>query len=168
MKKLVILSALFLALILSACSENSVAPVGNTSVDEQFVLQKTKSMVLGSSYKVNLMDKDYPKVQWEVIVEMPNGALVKYHYFSDGNIREIEGLTGPFEYELKVGDGYVAYSYARKSALKGVDGKIYNWKFGQDESEGRTLQFRFFIEKDGKKFEVRLNGVTGDIIRIKD
>jgi uncharacterized membrane protein YkoI len=167
MKKLLAISTILIALLISACSESSnPLQSGTQGVDEQFVLKKTKSLAEGISYRADNSSADKNQGEWEVTVTMSNGALVKYSYTVSGELREVKGLTGPFEYELRTGEQYVLYSYARKSALKAVTGEITFWKFQKDESDNR-FEYRFDITKDNRSYEVRLHAVTGDVIRVR-
>ena len=53
------------------------------------------------------------------------------------------------------------------AALNAVDGNILEWKLEKDESDN-NWQYRFEIESAGNNFEVRINAVTGTILRIKN
>lgn len=150
----------------AACSENTLEPDLNNEQDA--VISKTTSMTNGSAAIISVSSNQQSN-QWEVRIDMPgDGGLVKFEYTIGGNeLRQIRGLTPSFNYEIEPGKGLISYSSARVAALNAVDGNILEWKLEKDESDN-NWQYRFEIESAGNNFEVRINAVTGTILRIKN
>jgi uncharacterized membrane protein YkoI len=83
-----------------------------------------------------------------------------------GNIREIHGLTGPFDYSLDPGNGLMSYQDIRAIALNAKSGNIASWKFEKDESDNRW-EYRFFITAGNGNWELRISAVDGQVLRIR-
>ncbi len=103
--------------------------------------------------------------KWDVKFVTINGAVVKFEYKSDGTLKEIQGLTGPFNYELDPENGAVVYSEARSNALAAKDGNIVYWKL---KREGDGWEYRFLITNYNQEYEIRIDGTTGKVTRVKN
>ena len=159
-----ILFSLFLSgtILLAACSESSTtAP---TSGGQDDVIAKTTAMTNGSGSVISTVKNDDTQ-HWEVRVDMPgDGGIVKFEYQLNSNeLREVKGLSSSFEYEIEPGNGLINYSNAKSTAISAVNGSISEWKLEKDVSDN-NWQYRFQIGSS----EVRINAVTGNIIRIKN
>lgn len=81
-------------------------------------------------------------------------------------IREIHGLTGPFEYDLNPGNNLLLYQDIRIIALNAKSGSITSWKLEKDESDNRW-EYRFFITANDGNWELRISAVDGQVLRIR-
>ena len=78
--------------------------------------------------------------------------MIKFEYFEmTGNIREIHGLTGPFDYNLDPGNGLMLYQDIRVIAL--------NAKFGISP-HGSLRKMKAIT--DGNRFSLQLMMVIGN------
>lgn len=150
--------------LLSACKSEINQP--QEVMDDKQAIQKTMNSVQGSLVSVNRIKvNQYGIVEVKVITT--SGALIKFEYFEfTGNIREIHGLTGPFDYNLDPGNGLMLYQDVRVIALTAKPGSITSWKLEKDESDNRW-EYRFFISANDGNWELRINAATGKILRIK-
>jgi hypothetical protein len=149
---------------LSACKDEVTAPTGQMS--EQQSVQKSLSSVQSNLISVNRI-KSNDDGLWEVKVITPSGAFIKFEYFeSTSQIREIHGLTGPFDYDLNPGNDLLFYQDVRVIALNAKSGNITSWKLEKDESDNRW-EYRFFITANDGNWELRINALNGQILRIK-
>ncbi len=161
-----ILAVLFIALLLmfNACKDEIATP--NTQMSEQQSVQKSLASVQGSLVSVNRIRLNDDGL-FEVKVVTPLGAMIKFEYFeSTGQVREIQGLTGPFEYDLDPGNGLMLYQNVRVIVLNAKQGDIISWKLQKDESDNKW-EYRFFISATDGNWELRINAVNGQISRIK-
>ncbi len=150
--------------LLSACKSeiNQPQPI----MDDKQAVQKTLNSVQGSVVSVFRIKTNDTGV-WEVKIMTSSGALIKFEYYEfTGNVREIHGLTGPFDYNLDPGNGLMLYQDVRAIALNAKPGNITSWKLEKDESDNRW-EYRFFISANDGNWELRINAVTGQILRIK-
>jgi uncharacterized membrane protein YkoI len=85
---------------------------------------------------------------------------------SNGAIREIQGLTPSFDYEIVPEMGLINYSVAKSIALNAKSGTVTFWKLQQDESDN-MWQYRFDILSGGTEWEVRINAANGTVVRVK-
>ncbi len=161
-QKMLIVIILCLGFVLQACSQNTNEP---SAVNEQNVTQKTNQMVNGTVNSVTHISRD-SKGYFEVRVTMPGGGIVKFEYLSStGNLHQIKGLSGPFEYEVLPGSQFIPYSTVRQTALTAKSGSINEWDFEFDVSDARW-EYRFRIQSD-REYKVRINAITGELIRVQ-
>lgn len=162
---LAVLAILFIVFTANACKDNSTDP-SNSLQSEQSLIQKSTSMSGGTPIDSRKYNDGSPK--FEVKVDMPgDGGIVKFEYhMSNGAIREIQGLTPSFDYEITPEMGLINYSLAKSIALDAKNGTVTFWKLQKDESDN-NWQYRFDILSGGTEWEVRINAVNGNVIRVK-
>ena len=160
-----VLTILFLVFTAHACKDNSTDP-SNSLQSEQSLIQKSTSMSGGTFVESRKFDDGSPK--FEVKVDMPgDGGIVKFEYhMSNGAIREIQGLTTSFDYEIVPEMGLINYSAAKSIALNAKSGTVTFWKLQKDESDN-MWQYRFDILSGGTEWEVRINAANGTVLRVK-
>lgn len=161
-----VVTLLLLVFTAQACKDNSTDP--STSLQtEQSLIQKSTSMSGGTVVQSRKFDDGSQK--FEVKVDMPgNGGIVKFEYhMSNGAIREIQGLTASFEYEITPEMGLINYSVAKSIALNAKSGTVTFWKLQKDESDN-MWQYRFDIISGGIEWEIRINAVNGTVVRVKN
>ena len=152
------------AISLSACKNEISQP--QPMMDDSRAVQKTLNSVQSTLVSVNRINTNQYGI-WEVKVVTSSGALIKFEYFeSTGNIREIHGLTGPFDYTLDPENGLMLYQDVRVIALTAKPGSITSWKLEKDESDNRW-EYRFFISAIDGNWELRINAATGQLLRVK-
>ena len=164
-KKGVLLIPFLVSLLaFTACKDEVTAPTNQMS--EQQSVQKSLSSVQSNLVSVTRI-KSNDDGLWEVKVLTPSGALIKFEYFEmTGNIREIHGLSGPFDYSLNPGNDLLLYQNVRVIALNAKSGNITSWKLEKDESDNRW-EYRFFITADDGNWEIRISAVDGQVLRIR-
>lgn len=160
------LAILFLVFTAQACKDNSTDP-SNSLQSEQSLIQKSTSMSGGVPIDSRRFDDGSPK--FEVKVDMPgDGGIVKFEYhFSNSALREIQGLTPSFDYEIVPEMGLINYSTAKAIALDAKNGQVTFWKLQKDESDN-NWQYRFDILSAGTEWEVRISAVNGNVLRVKN
>lgn len=122
-------------LVFTACKDEVTAPANQ--MNEQQSVQKSLSSVQSNLVSVSRIKSNSDNL-WEVRVMTPSGAIIKFEYFeTTGQIREIQGLTSPFDYDLNPGNGLILYQDARVIALTAKSGNITSWKLEKDESDNR-------------------------------
>lgn len=165
LKKFLFSLSLIGLIFFAACSENASEPTINN--DQDAVISKTTLMTNGTATIISVSN-DNESNHWEVRIDMPgDGGLVKFEYnIGTNDLRQIRGLTPSFNYEIEPANGLISYSSARVIALNALNGNIIEWKLEKDESDN-NWQYRFEIDSAGNDFEVRINAVTGTVIRIK-
>ncbi len=172
MKKITVLSALALAFLLAACSENSVDPVQTGVLSKSEIMQIASETVPASEAPVSIEVEQEGRDEYEVFITLKNGALIKYTYTSAGQLKEVEGLRGPFDYELYIEKDFVSYSSARKTSFDAVGGNsepgteyVITWKLDKASDFSRP-KYKFDIQSD-RMYEVLLDAASGKVIRIK-
>jgi uncharacterized membrane protein YkoI len=160
-----VLAILFLVFTAQACKDNSTDP-SNTLQSEQSLVKKSTSMSGGTFIESGKFDDGSPK--FEVKIDMPgDGGIVKFEYqMSNGEIREIQGLTPSFDYEIVPEMGLINYSAARSIALIAKSGTVTFWKLQKDESDN-MWQYRFDIHSGRTDWEVRISASNGNVLRVK-
>lgn len=162
--KIFSIAAILILLVFSACKEEVNSP--SAQMNEQMAVQKSLTAVQGSITSVTKIRSNDDNL-WEVKVTTSAGAVIKFEYFENtGVIREIHGMSGPFDYNLDPGNGLMLYQDVRAIALNAKDGNITSWKLEKDESDNRW-EYRFFITASDGNWELRIHAQTGQILRIK-
>lgn len=163
---LAVYTILLVVFTAQACKDNSIDPL-NSLQSEQSLIQKSTLMSGGMPVESRKFDDGTPK--FEVKVDMPgDGGIVKFEYhMSNGSIREIQGLTPSFEYEITPEMNLIKYSEAKSIALNAKNGTVTFWKLQKDESDN-NWQYRFDILSAGTEWEVRINAANGNVLRVKN
>lgn len=162
--KIFSIAAILILLVFSACKEEVNSP--SAQMNEQMAVQKSLASVQGSLTSVTKIKSNDDDL-WEVKVTTSTGALIKFEYFENtGLIREIHGMSGPFDYDLDPGNGLLLYQDIRVIALNTKSGNITSWKLEKDESDNRW-EYRFFITANDGNWELRIDASNGQVLRIK-
>ena len=112
-------------------------------------------------------DTERGLVVWEVKVRTASGGLVETKIVSaTGAVLEIEGDTGPFDYEVTPGSPLVPLSVARAAALAAQAGTLKQWQLEMEESNLWEYEF-YIIAADATVFEVEVNATTGVVLSRK-
>lgn len=152
------------SLLVTACKNEINEPSPQMSNNQ--AVQKSLSSVQSNLVSVNRI-KSNDDGLWEVKVLTSSGALIKFEYFEmTGNIREIHGLSGPFDYNLDPGNGLMLYQDVRVIALNAKSGNITSWKLEKDESDNRW-EYRFFIIENDGNWKVRIHASNGQVLRVR-
>jgi len=161
-----VLAIIFIVFTAQACKDNATDP-SNSLQSEQSLIQKSVTMSGGTPVDSRKFDDGSPK--FKVKVDMPgDGGIVKFEYhMSNGAIREIQGLTPSFDYEIVPEMGLINYSVAKSIALNAKSGTVTFWKLQKDESDN-MWQYRFDILSGGTEWEVRINAANGTVVRVKN
>lgn len=154
------------AFLFSACQEQATAPA---SSEQDLLIQKTQIMTDSRVQILSVQRISDNGDHWEVKIDMPgDGGIVKFEYFiGTSDLKQIKGLTPSFDYSIEPGLGFVNYSTAKSAALGAVSGEIVEWKLEKDVSDNQW-QYRFEILFSGDDYEVRLDALTGTVIRVKN
>lgn len=157
----------FLSLSLTiACSDDVNSSNNNSPISETQAVQKAQQTNPGTVTKTELTTHNGVKV-WEVYMITTSGGELKIKYrVADGTMVEMKGTSPSFDYEVEPGMNLIKYSSAKSIALNAKSGEIQLWKLEKDESDNRW-EYRFFIRSAGQDWEIRINAVTGVVLRIK-
>ncbi len=161
-----VLTMFLIVVSAQACKDNSTD--SSTELhSEQLLIQKSASMSGGIPVDSRKYNDGLPK--FEVKIDMPgDGGIVKFEYhLTNGALREIQGLTPSFDYEIVPEMGLINYSAAKSIALNAKSGAVTFWKLQKDESDN-IWQYRFDILSAGTEWEVRINAVNGNVLRVKN
>lgn len=160
---LVIVIALSLSI---ACSEDVNNSNNSSPITETQAVQKAKQTNSGTVSKTELTTHNSVKV-WEVYMITSSGGELKIKYcVDDGTMVEMKGTSTSFEYEVQPGMNLINYSVAKSIALSAKNGDIKEWKLEKDASDNRW-EYRFFVRSVGQDWEIRIDAVTGIVLRIK-
>ena len=103
-------------------------------------------------------DDDY-----EVYIETANGGVVAFEFDDDGDLEEMEGEKGPFDYNFQI-DGLISFNEAKNAALNEVDGQIKNWDLDLDDDKP---YFEFEIMLNGDEYEIEIDAVSGEVLDVE-
>jgi len=138
----------------------------DSSITETQAVQKAKQLISGTVTKTESTIHNGINV-WEVYMITESGGQLKIKYRVDhGTMVEIKGTSPSFEYEVQPGMNLIDYSNAKAVALNSRNGVISEWKLEKDGSDSRW-EYRFFVRSTGRQAEIRIDAVSGVVLRIK-
>ena len=144
-KSLTLLMSLLLTVLIAACSEQMSTAPSQGSNETQISGKALASSQTATLRSILFNDrKGNDDSFWEVEIVSENGAIVKFEYNENGAVREVKGLSGPFDYQLQPDASVITYEQARTITLNSKPGMITSWKLQKDESENRR-EYRFFV-----------------------
>lgn len=145
-----------------ACSDDT--PVNPTILSTQQAAQKAQSIVAGQVTSSTLDSADN---EWDVKIMTASGALLKVELVqATGAIDKIEGIEGPFTYEVRPGAGLINFSTAKTAAVKamtGITDNIKSWELKHD-SAGAFLYEFIFLDANNQERKVKINAANGQAI----
>lgn len=151
---------LFAGTIVSCSEDDEIKPL----TEEQ-----AKSKVLGmTSGTVISSDADTTTsgvVYFDIDVETTSGAIIEFEIFLEtGELKEIEGDNGPFDYEVDPGMGLIKFSVAKAAALSARPGEVQRWSLEKDNSSGIWTYTFEILNGNQEDFTVKINATNGTII----
>lgn len=145
-----------------ACGED--APVNPSILNPEQAAQKAQSVVDG---QVTSAELDSLNHEWDVKITTTTGALVKVELVqSTGAIDKIEGIEGPFNYEVVPGAGLINFSVAKTSAfsaMEGITDNIKSWELEQNDLGEWIYEFTFL--SGGQESKVKIDALNGHVIQ---
>ncbi|MEM1135875.1 MAG: PepSY domain-containing protein [Bacteroidota bacterium] len=100
----------------------------------------------------------------EIVVRNEEGARVEFYFVQNtGEIYEIEGLSGPFNYDLQADTSWISLIQAITlgcTAANSSDCNITEWELYNNTAQP---YYEIYFEN---RVEVDVNAITGDIISI--
>ena len=101
---------------------------------------------------------------WEIKIENENGSVVKFYWPKNGQtLIKMEGQTGPFNYNINIGNNLINLRTAQtvaKSAVK--NDNVSKWKLEQDDDFIGKWVYSF--ELDDVLTTVIIDAENGDIL----
>jgi uncharacterized membrane protein YkoI len=100
---------------------------------------------------------------WEVKVRTASGGLVEIKIVAEnGAVLELEGETGPFDYEVTPGAPLVNLSTARAAATAAQAGTLKQWELELEEQNRWEYEF-YIVAADATVYEIEVNAETGAV-----
>ncbi len=123
-------------------------------------LEMTSGTIISSSTNTNAEGEKY----FEVEVETTSGAIIEFEYFElNGELKGIEGDSGPFDYEVNPGMGLIKFSTAKNAALNAQPGEVLRWSLKEDSPDVWLYTFEI-LNSNQEEFTVEVNALTGEIV----
>ena len=124
--------------------------------------KKATNLVSGTVTSVEVDSTGAP--YWEVKITTDSGGEVEVKFDqATGNLLEIEGDVGPFDYEVTPGMGLIPFSEARAELFaEYVDAEIIEWELEQDLEGNWVYEFDIIFNQD--EISVKIDAETGNII----
>lgn len=161
-------SKFYLCLILAAgmfisCEEEE--EVSPQITEEQAVAKATSMTSAGTVTSKSTSTTTEGDVYYEIDITTSEAAVIEFEYFqATGELKEIEGDNGPFNYEVTPGMGLKTFSQAKAAALAAQSGDVISWSLEKNSSSG-NWEYKFtIIDSNQEDFTVRINASTGAVI----
>ncbi len=105
---------------------------------------------------------------WEIKIQNQNGSIAEFYYTkSNEDLVKIEGIQGPFDYDLNPGMGLLSFSAARTAAIAAVKNtNITEWQLKKESKFINKWVYSFEIDKSGSMTKVYVDAVNAEILEI--
>ena len=105
---------------------------------------------------------------WEIKIQNSNGSVVKFYWTVNREILlKMEGLVGPFDYEIHPESDLINLSTAQTIAIGAVkNNAIEKWVLKQEEDFIDKWVYSFEFNDDGETVKVYIDAEKGDILEI--
>lgn len=144
---------------------NAAASAGrtNTNIDQ---LIDAFLEVLEGAQKIEIEEgEERGLAVYEIELLLASGGKLQVLIVQDVfEILEIEGQSGPFDYDIDPEGSFVALSEAFDIAKTAQDGEVIRWELELEEDN--RWEFEIHIETSEGKFEVEIDAFTGEILGI--
>ena len=170
MKKLLnyFLIVLFAGAIV-ACGDDDDGVLG--PITEQQAETTALASLSGTAGTVTSTDVDTTlnnELYFDVHVTTSEGAKLEFEYFIDnGELKSIEGDSGPFDYEVSPGMGLVNFSIAKAAAVGSLNAQpamVLRWELEFDTARGIWVYTFELLDANEVEHEVKVNATTGAVI----
>ena len=165
MRKIILTLFISILLVNFSCTESS----DNNPKTPQDIIDKSLAHFNG-----NVIEQSFEQEEgvdsWEIKIANENGAEVKFYWSTNGQfLIKMEGLNGPFDYDIMPGNGLINFSTANKFAKGAVKNEsIIKWRLKQEEEFIGNWVYTFeFLDKNGGSSKVYIDASNGDILEIK-
>ena len=153
-----VLGVLIITAFFMACNDDDSPSI----MDSQEASARALQIVDGQVTSTEL-DSSGVSNEWEVTVVTDGGGEVELEFDQvTGELVEIEGDEGPFDYEVTPGQGLISFSQAKDVAFNEAEGELISWELEQD-GDGNWI-YEFIMINDGQDFAIEVDAVTGTIL----
>lgn len=154
----------FASLTTATLGAGAVPRLGATGpLDAAGASARALEIVAGSVTKVEA-DTERGLAVWEVKVRTASGGLVELKIVQEnGAVLEMEGETGPFDYDVTPGAPLVSLAAARAAAEAAQPGTLKQWELELEENN--RWEYEFYIVTAGATvYEVEVDAEAGTVI----
>ncbi len=164
MKNLILFISIVIPLVIASCSKTND---GNNPEVPQSVISKSLNYFNGELIEEKLEEMDGVKV-WEIKIQNSNGSIVKFYWLmTDESLLKLEGLVGPFDYDIQPGNTIINFSTALTIALGAVkNDSIIKWELEQEDDFINKWIYTFEFDVGGSSVSVYIDAENGDILEI--
>lgn len=164
MRKIILPLLISILLANVSCTETS----SSNPETPQEIIDKSLALFNGKVIEQTL-GREEGVNSWEIKIANENGAEVKFYWSTNGQILiKMEGLSGPFDYDIMPDNGLINFSTASKFAKGAVKNEsIIKWKLKQEEEFIGNWVYTFeFDVKTAGSTNVFIDASNGDILEI--
>lgn len=164
MKNLILFISIVIPLVIVSCSKTND---GNNPEVPQSVISKSLNYFNGELIEEKLEEKDGVKA-WEIKIQNSNGSIVKFYWsMTNESLLKMEGLVGPFDYDIQPGNDIINLSTALTIALGAVkNDSIIKWELEQEDDFIDKWIYTFEFDVAGSLVSVYIDAENGDILEI--
>ena len=103
---------------------------------------------------------------WEIKIQNSNGSVVKFYWTVNREILlKMEGLVGPFDYDINPESDLINFSTAQTIAIGAVKNNVLEkWVLKQEEDFIDKWIYSFEFNNDNETVKVYIDAEKGDIL----
>ncbi len=164
MKNIHISALIFFAILFVACEKSDNE---NTPEIPQDLIDKSLNYFDGVVIQENLKIEEGLE-SWEIKIQNSKGSIVNFCWtVINLSLLKIEGLTGPFDYEIQPERNLINFSTAKTVAMGALKNEaIEKWELEQEEDFIDKWIYTFEFHDDGGSRKVYIDAKSGDILQI--
>lgn len=164
MKNLILSISLALLYVFASCSKTN--DDSNPEVPQSAI---SKSL---DYFNGELIEKKFESEEgvnaWELKIQNNKGSIVKiYLSLADESLLKLEGLVGPFDYDIHPGISLINFSTAFTIAVAAAkNNSVLNWELQQEDNFIDKWIYTFELDDAGSSINISIDAENGDILEI--
>lgn len=164
MKNLILSTIIITSLALVSCNDTSEE---NNPTVPQSVIDNSLNLFDGEVFETGIDEEDGIKL-WELKIRDDEGAIVKFYWdIRTEFLVKIEGVDGPFNYEIVPRNNLINYSTAKTVATGAIkNSSLLRWKLKKESAFINNWVYSFEFEDDNKTIKVYLDAENGNVLEI--
>ena len=164
MKNILLTTIIISSVALVSCNETSEE---NNPTVPQSVIDNSLNLFDGEVIETGTEEEEGVK-SWEIKIQDNEGATVIFYWdIRTEFLVKIEGVDGPFNYEIVPGNNLINFSTAKTVATGAIkNSALLRWKLKRESDFINKWVYSFEFDDDGKTIKVYVDAESGDVLEI--
>ncbi len=162
MKTLLNILTIMVLLMVTSCGDTQNEP---SPEPPQNIIDKSLSYFDGDVIE-KYQDTEDGVAVWKVKIRNSKGSVLKFYWrVSDGSLYEMEGETGPFDYEVVPGNNLINFQAALTIAKGSVkNDNLQGWYLKKESRFKDIWVYEFEFDINGNDIKVYIDAASGNVL----